>query len=141
MLSMCLHETWCQDNNTVFMSDMAEKFPPPKGLSFTGNLSGNWNKWKTEFNLYLTATEAHDKSNEVKSSRLLTAVGEKARDVYYTFTFDNEEDSMKLDVVLKKFDEYMSPKKNIYMKYKFFAQGRREGGGNLPRGLYLIGAP
>ena len=76
----------------------------------------------------MTATEARDKSNEVKTSRLLTAVGEKARHVYYTFTFDNEEDSMKLDVVLKKFDEYMSPKKNLtYMNYRFFAYNQDEG--------------
>ena len=87
------------------LSDMAGRFSPPKEMSFTGNLSENWNKWRKEFSLYLTATEAHDKSNKVKTSRLLTTVGEKGSDVYYTFTFDNEEDSMKLDVVLKKFDE------------------------------------
>ena len=98
----CVHETWYQDNSRVFMSDMAGKFSPPKEMSFTGNLSENWNKWKKEFNLYVTATEAHHKSNEVKTSRLLSAVGEKARGAYYTFTFDNEEDSIKLEVVLKK---------------------------------------
>ena len=77
----------------------------------------------------MTATEAHDKSNEVKTSRPLKAIGEKARDVYYTFTFDNEKDSMKLDVVLKKFDEYMFlKKKNItYMRKKFFAYNQDEG--------------
>ena len=112
MLSMCLHETWCQDNNTVFMSDMAGKIFPPKELSFTGNLSENWNKLKKEFNLYLTATEARDKLSEAKTSHLLTVVGEKATDVYYTFTFDDEEDLMKLDIVQKKFDEYMSEEKH-----------------------------
>ena len=125
---MCIHETRCQDNCTFFMSDMAGKFSPPKKLSFTGNLSENWNKWKKQLNLYLTATEAHEKSNEVKTSRPLKAIGNKARDVYYTFTFDNEKDSTKLDIVLKKFDEYMFLKKNItYMRQKFFAYNQDEG--------------
>ena len=67
---------------------MAGKFCPPKELNFTENLSQNWSKWKKEFNLYLTATESHEKADAVKTSRLLTAIGEKARDVYYTFTFE-----------------------------------------------------
>ena len=101
---------------------MAGKFAPPKELNFTGNLSENWRKWKREFQFYLTATESDEKSNEVKTSRLLTAIGERARDVYYTFTFDSEGDEMKLDKVLEKFDSYMSPKKNItYMRYRFFS--------------------
>ncbi len=85
---------------------MAGKFAPPKELNFTGNLSENWRKWKREFQFYLTATESDEKSNEVKTSRLLTAIGERARDVYYTFTFDSEGDEMKLDKVLEKFDSY-----------------------------------
>ena len=80
---------------------MAGKFSPPKELSFTGNLSENWRKWKRQFQLYLTATESHEKSNAVKTSQLLTAIGEKARDVYYTFTFDSEADAMKLDKVIE----------------------------------------
>ena len=90
---------------------MAGEFCPPKELDFTGNLSQNWNKWKKEFELYLTASESHEKSDAVKTSRLLTAIGNKARDIYYTFTFDAEGDNMKLKKVIEKFDEYMSPKK------------------------------
>ena len=52
-------------------------------------------------------------------------IGERARDVYYTFTFDSEGDEMKLDKVLEKFDSYMSPKKNItYMRYRFFSNNQ-----------------
>ena len=101
---------------------MAGKFAPPKELNFTGNLSENWRKWKREFQFYLTATESDEKSDEVKTSRLLTAIGERARDIYYTFTFDFEGDEMKLDKVVEKFDSYMSSKKNItYMRYRFFS--------------------
>ena len=107
---------------------MAGKFCPPKELDFTGNLSQSWNKWKKEFELYLTASESHEKSDAVKTSRLLTAIGSKARDIYYTFTFDAEGDNMKLKKVIEKFDEYMSPKKNItYMRFRFFSYNQVDG--------------
>ena len=76
------------------------KFNPPKELRFEGNLSENWERWKKEFKFYLTATESGEKGDEVKISRLLTTIGEKARDVYYTFTFATERDDMKLDPVI-----------------------------------------
>ena len=76
----------------------------------------------------MTASESHDKSDAVKTSRLLTAIGDKARDVYFTFTFDDEDDNMKLKKVIEKFDEYMSPKKNItYMRFKFFSYNQLDG--------------
>ena len=47
-------------------------------------------------------------------ARLLTTIGENARDVYYyTFILATEEDDMKLDPVVAKFDEYFSPRKNL----------------------------
>ena len=76
----------------------------------------------------MTASESNDKSDAVKTSRLLTAIGSRARDVYYTFTFDAEGDNMKLKKVIEKFDEYMSPRKNItYMRYRFFSYNQLDG--------------
>ena len=104
------------------------KFNPPKELSFEGNLSENWERWKKEFKFYLTATESDEKGDDVKTSRLLTTIGEKARDVYYTFTFATEGDDMKLDPVIAKFDEYFSPRKNLpYTRFKFFTYNQTNG--------------
>ena len=62
-----------------------------------------------------------------KTSRPLTTIGERAREIYYTFTFAEEEDSMKLAPVIAKFDDYMNPKKNIpYFRYKFFSYNQHE---------------
>ena len=110
------------------LEDVAGKFSLPKELSFTGNLSKNWSKWKGEFGFYLTATESTSKPDAVKTSRLLTAIGEKGREVYYTFTFTDETEAMEYFTVLQKFDAYMSPKKNItYMRYRFFSCKQLEG--------------
>ena len=64
----------------------------------------------------------------VKTSRLLTTIGEKARDVYYTFTFATEGDDIKLDPVTAKFDEYFSPRTNLpYTRFKFFTYNQTNG--------------
>ena len=98
------------------------KFNPPKEPSFEGNLSENWERWKREFKFYLTATESDEKEDDVKTSRLLTTIGENARDVYYyTFILATEGGDMKLNPVVAKFDEYFSPSKNLpYTRFKFF---------------------
>ena len=76
------------------------KFSPPNALSFEGNTAENWTKFKKEFHFYMTATESNNKPEDVKTSRLLTCIGEKARDIYYTFTFEAEDDAMKLQPVI-----------------------------------------
>ena len=64
----------------------------------------------------------------MKTSRLLTAIGEKGKEAYYTFTFTDETEAMEYSTVLQKFDAYMSPKKNItYMRYRFFSCKQLEG--------------
>ena len=56
---------------------------------------------------------------------LLTAVGNKALDVYDTLIWDRVGDEMKIDKVLEKFDQYCKPKKNVsYERYVFFSRAQ-----------------
>ena len=89
------------------------KFNLPNALSFEGNIAENWTTFKKDVQFYMTTTEPNNKPQGVKTLKLLTYVGEKARDVYYTFTFEAEDDAMKLQPATDKFDEYLNPKKNI----------------------------
>ena len=89
---------------------MAGKFLPPEELPFSGNLGGNWLRWKKEFRFYLTATEANSKPDAVKTSRLLTTLGEKGREMYYTFTLMDDTEAMEYDTVLQKVDAYFAPR-------------------------------
>ena len=69
----------------------------------------------------MTATEYNDKSDEVKTSLLLHCFGEKAREVNNTIVFSSTEDSMKYNKVLKYFEAYFGPRKNItYSRFKSF---------------------
>ena len=103
-------------------------FNPPGEIVLEGNLSETWARWKKEFMVYLTASESKSKPDDVKTCRLLSAIGPKAREIYYTFTFEEEDDAMKFDNVVERFDQYFTPKKNVtYMRYKFFSCNQSEG--------------
>jgi len=105
-----------------------DQLKPPKPLNFDENISGAWKTWKKHFDYYITATEADTKSEKVKTSILLTCIGEKGRQVYDTFDFTTEEDPFNLALILKKFDEYCTPRKNItILRYKFFTNKQKEG--------------
>ena len=49
----------------------------------------------------------------MKTSRLLTAIGKKAGEIFYTLTLGGEADSMKLDQIIAKFDEYKNSKGKV----------------------------
>ncbi|CAC5390534.1 unnamed protein product [Mytilus coruscus] len=69
------------------------KQPPEMDFSHEDNLSEKWKRWKQTMNLYLE-------------------VAMEGREIYNTFNFgENEAD--KLEILLKKFEDYCIPKKNV----------------------------
>ena len=79
--------------------------------------------------LYHNATGFDKKPVQVQCSTLLTAAGEEALEIFYTFSV-SDEDKVKIDVVIKKFEEYCTPKKNVTYERHVFntrAQGATEG--------------
>ncbi len=83
---------------------MAAKVQPPKELNLdnNANISEAWRRWKREFEFFLVATETDEKDDKIKTSTLLTCIGQRSREVYYNFIFENEEDSMKYKIVISK---------------------------------------
>ena len=52
---------------------------------------------------------------------LLACISQQGREIYETFTFDSDDDEMKLEPVLNKFSDYYNPRKNvIILRHKFF---------------------
>ena len=68
----------------------------------------------------------HDKEDSVKVSYVKLWVGDKGLDVFEGFTFDEPADAKKLDIVLKKFKDYCTPRKNYIMAALKFNE-RRQG--------------
>ena len=72
-----------------------ERLKPPGPLSFEGNVGQTWKTWRKAVDVYLVATESDTKSDKIKTSILLTCIGERGREVYETFEFTTAGDSFK----------------------------------------------
>ena len=58
-----------------------DKLEPPGHFLFKGNLSHTWKLWLKQFCFYLTASEKDSKDDKIKTSMLLTCIGQKGREI------------------------------------------------------------
>ena len=108
--------------------ELGHSLQSPQPLTFEGNICDLWKTWKQELLLYLDATEASSKSDTVKSSIFLTCIGKKGREIYNTFTFEQEGERMVLSKILEKFDAYCMPRKSLtFLRYNFLTYRQKEG--------------
>ena len=81
-----------------------------QSFSFEGNVSQGWELWLKHFVFYLTATERTEKNDDVRTSVLLTFIGQKRRYIYEAISFKYPGDGKKLILGLEKFSEYWNPR-------------------------------
>lgn len=90
----------------------------------SGNLSNQWNSWKKSFLIYFKACQLHTKDKDVQVSILLHIIGEQCREVSEQFT---NESNPTVENLLKKFDVFFTPKKNLTVeRHKFFTRNQLE---------------
>ena len=90
-------------------------------MSFDGNTSENWRKFKQQFDIYVTASGSEKKDDAVEIAILLNFAGEDAIEVFNTFQFA-EGDEKKLNKVLEQFEQYCNPRKNVVFERHQFWQ-------------------
>ncbi|GBM62804.1 hypothetical protein AVEN_19794-1 [Araneus ventricosus] len=87
-----------------------------------------WRKWRQELENYLLATEKDERADKIKIAILLNLLGSEGLEIFNTFKFEPPESQKNYSEVLKKFEEYCSPRQNIvYERYKFFSCVQQEG--------------
>jgi len=103
--------------------------PPPAALEIHDSQAAErWRRFKTAWTNYSIATGLIEKDEAVQVATLLTVIGENAREVYSTFTWDAEGDGTKIDPVLTKFQQYCQPRRNIpFERYKFNRRAQEMG--------------
>ena len=88
-------------------------------MKWDGNLQENWRKFNQAFKFYLTSIGYDSKGAKVKTSLLLTCMGERGHEVYNTFKLEVGQE-LDLVVVTACFEVYFKPRKNIiFERYKF----------------------
>ncbi|GBL73729.1 Uncharacterized protein K02A2.6 [Araneus ventricosus] len=108
---------------------MMDAFRPPAPLKFSiGNVKEKWRKWRQELENYLLATEKDECADKIKIAILLNLLGSEGLEIFNTFKFEPPESQKNYSEVLKKFEEYCSPRQNVvYERYKFFSCVQQEG--------------
>ena len=105
-----------------------DRLTPPKQLLLDGNLVENGKRWMQNFTLYMVAAEYEEKDEKVKASLLLHCIGDKAKEIYNTLTFDAVGDNMNYEKIMEKFEAYLAPRKNItFSRYNFLIYRQEEG--------------
>lgn len=90
-----------------------EWLKPPEGLSLSGNVADNWERFIQRVELYFeaTATGTTVRTDKQKVALLLRVAGPEAVDVFNTFTL-TEDQKQNYAEVIHKFQEYCAPKAN-----------------------------
>ena len=123
---------------------MAESMPFAKLLEpleiLMGNPAHSWGKWRKKFEIYLKATGASKKPDEMKVGLLLNLIGEPCLEIYSNFTYlperDNPaggeeklpaEDSDNYATVVARFHEYFQKwDPQLMLREKFWLHLKRE---------------
>ena len=106
-----------------------EYVKPPEPFAFEEpNAPQRWARWQKQFVTYFIAAELSEKSKAVQVARLLNAAGPEAQEIHELFTFAENEDREDYALILRKFEEYCRPKKNvIYERFRFWSRWQKEG--------------
>ena len=97
------------------MAEANFRLPPSLDLS-DPNLSEAYIKWKRQLDVYLLATGAPGKDDKVHTAIILHCGGTQLIEAYEHFQFAEAGDKHKPAEVLKKSEEYCTPKQNIVMQ-------------------------
>ena len=98
------------------------------------NLEQTWKKWIKNMKFYLTAV-MKTKTDEERYSAFLFLNGERGRDIYNTWTWEKKRNQdgeeidkldISLDKIIKKFEEYCTPKKNVVLERRRFFLRKQE---------------
>ena len=108
---------------------MAFNLPPPQVLKIHDvNAAEKWNQFSRAWHSYTLATGVSEKAEPVQVATLLTVIGEEAREVYSTFSWETNGDDKVINTVLEKFKTYCKPCKNIPFERYMFNKRMQEAG-------------
>lgn len=122
---------------------MDSRLPQPLSAA---DMSNEWPRWKQTFLIYIRANDLSDKNEEIKIAKFLWLIGDHGLQIYNTLypndgsiedmfnhvpektiTSDADEPKQTLANVLKSFDSFCLPRRNLAMEsFKFHSMNQKE---------------
>jgi hypothetical protein len=100
----------------------------PTTLKIKGNINVSWSKWYQSFETYLSAADLDEAPDKRKIALLINLIGEDGLEIFNNFTWADADDKKKFNLVVKKFEEYCSPIKNVIIeRFNFNSVVQRDG--------------
>lgn len=91
----------------------------PKPMQSVGDLASNWKKFKSSFNIYMTASNGAGLPEDRKTALFLHIIGEEAQELFDKLEIP-EGDKKNLQAVMQRYENYYVPKTNICIeRHKF----------------------
>ena len=89
------------------MRQYSANIRPPEKMSLVRNVANNWRTFKRNFLNYSFASRlSKEADTEYQTSVFLAMIIQDLLDIYDGLEFDNEEDKMDLEIVMKKFEDF-----------------------------------
>lgn len=93
--------------------------PPPSQMDIRGNVIENWQFFKLQFENYSIATGLVGKDETIKVATFLSVIGKDCLKIYCSLDLAEDKKS-NVKEIIKAFDTYFQPEKNvIYERYVF----------------------
>uniref|UniRef100_A0A3B4U8Y0 ribonuclease H n=1 Tax=Seriola dumerili TaxID=41447 RepID=A0A3B4U8Y0_SERDU len=102
------------------------QFTPPSEFKF--DCPAEWPEWKQRFSRFRLATKLNKDDEEIQVSSLIYAMGSEAEKIFSSFVFTAEDQKKDYELILKKFDEYFIPRRNIIHERACFYQRNQQAG-------------
>jgi len=100
---------------------------PPEQLKLNGSsANAEWKSFKQAWNNYEIASGVHEKEDKVRVATFLHVAGPNALEKYNGFIFENNEDKLKMDVIIEKFDADCLSKTNVVAERLKFLKRRQQ---------------
>ena len=98
-----------------------DRLNPPEALNLDGtNLAESWRQWKQRFELFSLTSGLSSKDAKIQAATLLHVIGPAALEIYNTFTWADEGDKQKVEVILAKYEAYCIPRTNVTWERHMF---------------------
>lgn len=104
-----------------------QHLPPPKPLSFSGNVAQNFKNFVQAYKIYMQATGLIEKPEKTQASVFLHVAGEEAIKVFNGFSWREDESKDNPTTIIDKFQQHCTPLTNvIFERHLFYARCQRD---------------
>lgn len=111
------------------MGAIEYKMPESLDLEDIEKCWPRWQRFKQAFKIFLLASGFERLSEQRKAAILLNCVGHQAQELYFNVLKETDaEEKIKLDEIIKSFDDYFKPKQNeVINTYNFNKRVQQDG--------------